>query len=444
MNTTLPSSLTAELLAAATTAPPPPSPGRAPTHVVYGGAHLFRADGARKLGDVALRALDAYAPDDVALAAALGLASPREGLRARVHEKLTTEPVEDLRIDFEDGYGPRLDVDEDMHALQVGRALVDGLRRGTLPPWVGIRVRTFGRDTRARAMRTLDLVLTAVADAECATPEGFVVTLPKVSSPREVVALARCLDALERALSWPVGRVKVELMLETPAALVGPRGELSLGDLVDAADARCVAVHLGAYDLTASVGVAAPFQSLAHPLCDVARAIALLVCAPRGVRVADGATAVLPVAPHRGDAPTEAQRHENSIAVHRAWRAQSDDIRRAMRQGVYQGWDLHPVQLVSRHATTQAVLREHLDETAARLKGFVEQAARATRQGAAFDDAATGQGLLHHVVRAIDCGAITESEAVARTGVSAETLRTRSFAALVRAVAPTEIAQDPQ
>src|SRR5947209_655888 len=38
---------------------------RQPVHTVYGGAHLFRADSARRLGQVAERSLIEYAPDFV-------------------------------------------------------------------------------------------------------------------------------------------------------------------------------------------------------------------------------------------------------------------------------------------------------------------------------------------------------------------------------------------
>src|SRR5271170_3002203 len=91
-------------------------PDRQPVHVVYGGAHLFRADAAGKLGQLALRALEENAPDAATLAQAFGYP---QGLAEKVHprilEKLGREPVEDLRIDFEDGYGMRPDAEEDGH-----------------------------------------------------------------------------------------------------------------------------------------------------------------------------------------------------------------------------------------------------------------------------------------------------------------------------------------
>src|SRR3954452_21836662 len=87
---------------------PGDSAARQPIHVVYGGAHLFHADAAQKLGAVALHTLQEHAPDAAALASALGLdRALAERIYARIVEKLTREPVEDFRIDFEDGFGNR-------------------------------------------------------------------------------------------------------------------------------------------------------------------------------------------------------------------------------------------------------------------------------------------------------------------------------------------------
>jgi hypothetical protein len=52
---------------------PGPSGERQPVHVVYGGAHLFRSGTTRRLGDLALRSLEEYAPDFVVFARAMGL-----------------------------------------------------------------------------------------------------------------------------------------------------------------------------------------------------------------------------------------------------------------------------------------------------------------------------------------------------------------------------------
>jgi hypothetical protein len=70
---------------------------------------------------------------------------------------------------------------------------------------------------------------------------------------------------------------------------------------------------------------------------------------------------------------------------------------------------------------------EGLDRAGERLSNFVDQAAKATLVGDVFDDAATGQGLLNYFLRAINCGAITEEEALTRTSLDIDELHSRSF-----------------
>ena len=62
----------------------------------------------------------------------------------------------------------------------------------------------------------------------------------------------------------------------------------------------------------------------------------------------------------------------------------------------------------------------------------MQKAAQATLVGDVFDDAATGQGLLNYFLRAMNCGAITEQEAVNMSGLSLEELRSRSFVSILR------------
>ena len=419
-------------------------PGRQPVHTVYGGAHLFRADSAEKLGTVALRALEEHAPDAATLAAALGLsAEVAEAVHGRVVEKLRREPVEDYRIDFEDGYGHRAGGEEDEHAVSAAAEMARGMAAGTLPPFVGIRVKPLTAELHERAVRTLDLFLTALVEATGgALPPGFVLTLPKVSLPEQVDFFGDVLAALERRLRLETGALRFEIMVETPRAVIAPDGRMALPGLVRAGGGRITAAHFGAYDYTAALGITAAEQRLRHPTCDLARQLMLASLADSGLRLSDGATTLLPVAPHRAPAdgapadgapPTDAQRAENRAVVHRAWRAHYEDVRHALATGFYQGWDLHPAQLVSRYAAVFAFFREALEPAAARLRNFVEQAARATRVGDAFDDAATGQGLLNFFARAVSCGAITEDEARELTGLSADELRGRSFAEIAAA-----------
>src|SRR5262245_46735547 len=85
---------------------PGDSGARQPIHTVYGGAHLFSSDTAKKLGELSLKSLEAFAPDANTFAEAIGLRGElATKVYDRVRDKLRREPVEDFRIDFEDGYG---------------------------------------------------------------------------------------------------------------------------------------------------------------------------------------------------------------------------------------------------------------------------------------------------------------------------------------------------
>ncbi len=412
---------------------PETAPRREPVHTVYGGAHLFKADTARKLGNLGLRALEDAAPDSSALAAALDLPEDRGIHRlvySRVVEKLRREPIEDLRIDFEDGYGHRSDAEEDGHAVSSAEELAAGMTAESLPPFIGIRIKALTPELFARSTRTLDLFLSTLIKASGGrVPQDFVVTLPKVTLPEEVLTLARVLGALEKAHKLKPKTLKLELMVETPEALIAADGRVPLAGLVRTASGRCVAAHFGAYDYTAGLNVTAAMQTMDHPACDLARMLMQLSLAPIGVSVADGATTTMPVGPHRAAKGGELTREElavNREVVVRAWRQSYRNIRHALRLGIYRGWDLHPAQLPVRYAATYAFFLESLEPMSKRLAAFVDKAAQATRVGDVFDDAATGQGLLNFFLRGIACGALTEDDARA-TGLTLEELRTRSF-----------------
>src|SRR6267378_3278741 len=157
---------------------------RQAVHTVYGGAHLFKADSPQKLGAVALRSLQEYASDAKSLANVLGTAGDEalaQKVYDRVVEKLRREPVEDFRLDFEDGYGNRPDAEEDGHAASAAAEIAAGLAEGTLPPFIGIRVKPLNEDLRARSMRTLDIFITSlVSRTGGKLPPNFVITVPKV------------------------------------------------------------------------------------------------------------------------------------------------------------------------------------------------------------------------------------------------------------------------
>ena len=411
---------------------------RQPVHTVYGGAQLFKAESTRRLGEIAVRALDEYAPDAATLAEAVGLADPAlaETVYARVVEKLRREPVEDFRIDFEDGYGNRPDAEEDGDAVRVAEELARGMEAGTLPPFIGMRVKPLNEELRGRSIRTLDLLLTSlVGRTGGRLPDNWTVTLPKVTVPEQVAFFVAVLERLERSLGLAEGTLKFELMVEVPQAVIGADGRCALPGFLDAAGGRMTAAHFGTYDYTAGVGVTASQQRMRHPACDYARHAMQVSFAGTGIWLSDGSTTVMPVPVHRapeGGTLTDEQARENRESVHRAWRMHYDDIRHSLVHGFYQGWDLHPAQLPTRYAAVFAFFLEGLDLAAQRLRNFVEKAAQATLVGDVFDDAATGQGLLNYFARGINSGALTEEEAREMTGLTLEELRGRSFLKILR------------
>jgi citrate lyase beta subunit len=388
---------------------------------------------ARALGLPGAEAL----PDQAAGAAAPAVQPSTQLAHAvytRVREKLAREPVEDQRIDFEDGYGYRADAEEDGHAARAGEQLAEAMAASALPPFVGIRVKSFAPESLRRAIRTLDMVIaTLAAHTGGALPPHFVVTLPKVTIPEQVGALAEMLDLLEARNGIAPGAIAIDLMLETPQAIVGQQGQIAVPALVQAGQGRVVSVAFGTYDYTASCEITAREQTHHHPAADFARHVIQASLAGTGIQISDGATTQLPIAPHRAGADqalTERQQAENRAAIHAAWRAHYDNVRRSLRHGFYQSWDLHPAQLPARYAAVYAFFLEQLPDASKRLRAFVERAAQATLVGNAFDDAATGQGLLNFFLRGIGCGALAEDQ-IQAAGITIEELRGRSFARIV-------------
>jgi citrate lyase beta subunit len=389
---------------------------------VYGGAHLFKADTARKLGATALRALDEHASDPGALAGILGIQPAfADRVYARVREKLEREPVEDFRLDFEDGYGNRPDEEEDGHAESAAVEVATGARAGTLPPFIGIRIKNLGDEMRERALRTADLFLARLLkETRGVLPPDFVVTMPKITNRGQIGRLVDRLGRIETAHGVPDGSLKMEIMIETPYSIFDERGAVSLPALVAEGGGRIVAAHFGTYDYTASLGITAAHQHMRHPACDFARHVMQVALAGSGVEISDGATNVLPVG-------------KDPAVIRQAWRLHYDDIRHSLTSAFYQGWDLHPAQLVTRYAAVFAFFLESVDAASERLRNFIAKAAQATLVGEVFDDAATGQGLLNFFLRALNCGAVKEDEIGALTGLTLDELRSGSFVKIARA-----------
>ncbi len=400
---------------------PGDSPHRQPVHTVYGGAHLFKADTVQKLGALALRSLQDHAPDSATFASAIGLdAALADRIYLRVIDKLTREAVEDFRIDFEDGFGNRPDSEEDEHARRAAGEVASALAAGSLPPSIGIRIKPLTDELKRRSLRTFDLFLTTLVERTAgALPPNFVVTLPKITSPDQVAALTAACDAFEYWRELAPSTLRFELMIETTQSVFAADGRVALPRLVADGNGRIVAAHFGTYDYTAACSITAAHQHMLHPVCDFAKHVMQVSLAGTGLWLSDGATNVMPI----GSRET----------VHRAWRLHAEHVRHSLETGFYQGWDLHPAQLPTRYAAVYAFFLEGLGAASERLKNFVQKAAQATLVGEIFDDAATGQGLLNYFLRAMNCGAITEDEAVQMSGLTVEELRGRSFVKILNA-----------
>ena len=217
------------------------------------------------------------------------------------------------------------------------KALAAALAAGDAPPYVGIRFKSLEAATRRRGIRTLDIFLTRLATAGN-LPEGLVVTLPKVTGVAQVEAFAEVCAAWEHATGAPDGRLRFEIQIETPQAILGADGTATVARMLQAAPGRISGLHYGTYDYSAACGVSAAYQSMEHPAADHAKAVMQVAAAGTGVRVADGSTNILPV----GDGP----------AVRAAWRLHARLVRRSLERAFYQGWDMHPGHLVTRFAAT--------------------------------------------------------------------------------------------
>jgi hypothetical protein len=433
---------------------------KTPVHVVYGGANLFKADTIQKLGTIALRSLETYAPNFVEFADAMWLpgadrlpkyeeliqdlefrfADNPERARAenadawfawtiynRTIEKLRREPIEDFRIDFEDGYGIRSDAEEDAHAASASGELAkllseDSEESFVIPAFTGFRIKSFQAETYRRAVRTLDLFLgNLLAKNNNRLPENFVVTLPKITRVEEIEILCRLLGEIEKRQSLTENSIGVEIMIETPQAI------LLMTEMAEAAGKRLTSAHFGAFDYTASFGITATHQHLQHDACRFARQMMQIKLAPRGIRLSDSVTTEMPVPLYRGENLSKKQKTENLRAVRQAWRRHFNNVSLSLINGFYQSWDLHPNQLAARYAAVYAFFLESADTQAARLKNFVGKATQAMMTGNLFDDAASAQGLLNFFIRAVGCGAMSEQEVLQKTDLSSEELKSASF-----------------
>ena len=404
----------------------PGDPGtRQPVHTVYVPADDFTPDLPRAWGERALAAVAEDGLDELARRTAPPGTDPRilDTVVRAVERKLLTEPIEDLRIDFEDGFGDRPDAEEDGQAIAAARAVARAVRAGTAPPFIGIRFKSLEAPTRARALRTLDLFVSTIvrrgglAEAGISAdglPPGLVLTLPKVSTIEQVQVMVRACEQLEQQLGLEAGRLRFEVQMETAPLILGVDGRSPLGDVIHRTDGRVEALHYGTYDYSDSLQIPAAQQSMEHPAADHAKAVMQVAVAGTGVRLSDGSTNILPL----GDA---AQRRD-------AWDLHARLVRRSLERGYYQGWDLHPAQLPTRFLATYLFYLGGFDAAAARLRNYVEDLSSEV-----MDEPATARALARFVHRGVRCGAIDEDLLLGATGLDASAL---SALAHPRAAAP--------
>lgn len=365
--------------------------GRQPVQVLYLPAHVVTDQTVATVGRQAAGLLDRHAPDGATLAEVMGLGSPTLGerVRDRVAAKLAMEPVEDLRVDFEDGYVGH-DADEEAHdALAAGTAVGHMVRDGTCPSFVGLRVKSFTDGLARRSVATLDAFLGALLEAGGHLPDGFVVTFPKIVAVDHVAAFVAVLAALEAAHGLGEGTLGFEAQVETTASVLGPDGRVALRDIRDAGAGRLRAAHFGVFDYTAALGVPPGEQRLDHPGCDLARHLMQVTFAGTEVALSDGSTNIRPADDSAGE-------------VHRCWHAHAAHVRHSLAHGFTQGWDLHPAHLVSRYATVFGHLLDGIDDVLGRLAAWEEGRA----SGAVMDEPATVAVLRRQVDRAVACGAL--------------------------------------
>jgi len=413
---------------------PGDSPDRQPVHTVYGGAQLFKSGTIKKIGELALRSFREFGSDPKTFSEGLGIEGDekyRKLIHSKVLKKLEREAVEDFRIDFEDGFGIRSDDEEDQAAVFTASETSIALKENLLSPFLGIRIKTFSDEMMKRAIRTLDIFITELIQrTDGKLPDNFVITLPKVTNKNQVSAFVKVLKILEKKTGLSDGSLKMEIMVETTQSIFDHKGNANLISLINEAEGRCIAAHFGVYDYTALCDITAKYQNMQHSVCDFARQMMKVTLAGTGVWLSDGATNIMPVTIYKGEDLTSAETSENYESIYKAWKISFNDIKHSLKNGFYQGWDLHPAQIPVRYAAVYDFFLESLDQATERLTNFIDKAAQATLAGDIFDDAATGQGLLNFFLRAYNCDAVTIDEII-KTGLSETDLRSRSFMKII-------------
>jgi citrate lyase beta subunit len=363
---------------------------RQPVHTVYVPADQYTTDLPHRWGSAAAALIDEHGGIE-RLCAELGLADDLASQVApKVTAKLDREPIEDLRLDFEDGYGSRLDETEDADTIRAARDLSKAIAEGTAPAFVGLRFKCLEEPTRRRGLRTLDLFLTTLLDAG-PLPDGLQITLPKVSTASQVEAMVEVCAAYEAAAGLTPGLLGFEIQVETPPLILSAEGRAEIALALHAGAGRVTSLHYGTFDYSASLGVSAAYQSLAHPAADYAKEVMQAAVAGTGVHLSDGSTNVLPVGA--------------ADQVFDAWRLHHSLVRRSLERAYYQGWDMHFGHLPTRFVANFAFYREGFARATERLSDYLSKSGSGV-----LDEPATARALARYLHRGYSCGALDAAE----------------------------------
>lgn len=384
-----------------------------PVHVLYGGAHLFSEKTFSKIRTLAFDAFNFAAPSAESLSLLIGSGWTQEfaqNLHNRLSEKMKREPLEDYRIDFEDGYGVRTDEEEDSHAVSAARTLAAMVGTGDIPRSVGFRIKPLSVSAMRRSLKTLALFVETFLKAGGANSglKHLVVTLPKVTNAEQVATLCDILESYESSHHLTPGFFSVEILVESPEAFLSADGTIPLPTFLLAARGRCQSIHFGLYDFTSSLGIGSAGQAIDHMAADFARLwMQVLSGLAPGVGVSDGIINRLPLIPKQ--VTTEAVE-----SFRDTWRYNYQQMTRSLTNGFYQSWDLHPSQLHIRHAANYSFVLSELDGAISRLKTFIDKSSTASHLGGLFDDRASVLGLINFFERAINSGVLSAAELLSR------------------------------
>ena len=371
---------------------------RQPVHTVYVSGDVYTPDLPARWGEQAIAAAEAHGGLEQ-LCRTVGLSDELAAeVAPRVAKKLAAEPIEDLRLDFEDAYGNRGDEAEDAAVVACAKELAKALADGVAPAFVGTRFKCFEAATRDRGIATFDLFLTTLLN-NGGLPDGLVLTFPKVSTVAQVDAMVELAERFEAAAGLEPGRLGFEIQIETPQIILGADGTIGVAQALHAGKGRVTSLHYGTYDYSASMQIAAEYQSMEHPVADQAKALMQLAVAGTGVHMSDGSTNILPLGTP-----------EQQTA---AWQLHTRLVLRSLRGGIYQGWDLHPAQLPTRYIANYAFYREGFARAALRLHNYI------TKTGSEIlDEPATARALARYIQRGYACGALDDAEVTEKTGLT--------------------------